>query len=58
MEVGKGKKDREKRRMMGLHKRLQRYLNLLNKGMDFSKEITEVKKKCQFYPASKVNRAR
>ncbi len=44
MEVGKGKKDREKRRMMGLHKRLQRYLNLLNKGMDFSKEITEVKK--------------
>ncbi len=37
-------KNREKRCMMGLQKRLQRYFNLLNKGLDFSKEITEVKK--------------
>ncbi len=44
MKVGKNKKNREKRCMMGLQKRLQRYFNLLNKGLDFSKEITEVKK--------------
>uniref|UniRef100_A0A9J8CAK8 Reverse transcriptase domain-containing protein n=1 Tax=Cyprinus carpio carpio TaxID=630221 RepID=A0A9J8CAK8_CYPCA len=43
-KVGKDKKNREKRCMMGLQKRLQRYFNLLNNGFDFSKEITEVKK--------------
>ncbi len=44
MKVGKDKNNREKRCMMGLQKRLQKYFNLLNKGLDFSKDITEVKK--------------
>ncbi|XP_047659653.1 uncharacterized protein LOC125139491 [Tachysurus fulvidraco] len=42
--VGKEKKNKEKRYMMGLQRRLQRYFNLLNDGMDFSEEIKEVKK--------------
>ncbi len=47
-KIGKEKKSKEKRRMMGLQKRLQRYFNLLKNGFDFKKEIQEVKKKCQF----------
>ncbi|XP_077060974.1 uncharacterized protein LOC143713527 [Siphateles boraxobius] len=43
-QIGKEKKNKEKRRMMGLQKRLQRYFNLLNSGLDFTEEIKEVKK--------------
>jgi len=43
-KIGKEKKNKEKRRMMGLQKRLQRYFNLLNNGLDFKEEIKEVKK--------------
>ncbi len=38
MKVGKDKKNREKRCMMGLQKRLQMYFNLLNKSLDFSRD--------------------
>jgi len=42
-KIGKIKKNRLNRRMMGLQKRLQRYFNLLNDGIDFSEEIKEIK---------------
>lgn len=38
-QVGKNKKDRERRQMVGLQKRLQRYFKLLNQGFDFNDEI-------------------
>lgn len=44
MKIGRDKKNKEKRHMMGLQKRLQRYFNLLNNGFDFNDEIREVKK--------------
>jgi len=43
-KVGRDKKNREKRYMMGLQKRLQRYFNLFNNGFDFNDEMKEVKK--------------
>lgn len=43
-QVGKRKKEKERRRMVGLQKRLQRYFNLLNNGFDFKEEMQEVKK--------------
>lgn len=42
--AGKRKKDRERRRMMGLQKRLQRYFNLRQLGIDFNQEIREIKR--------------
>lgn len=42
--AGKKKKLKEKRRMVGLQKRLQRYFYLLSQGFDFNEEIKEVKK--------------
>lgn len=42
-EVGKRKKNKEKRKMVGLQKRLQRYFNLVNLGFDFNDEIKGVK---------------
>ena len=42
--IGKRKKDRERRRMRGLQKRLQRYFNLQQIGMDFNQEMREIKK--------------
>jgi exonuclease III len=42
-KIGKNKKNKLNRCMMGLHKRLQRYFNLLNDGFDFSEEIKEIK---------------
>lgn len=43
-QAGKKRKNREYRRMMGLQKRLQRYFNLNQIGMDFNEEIKQVKK--------------
>ncbi|MGL5950694.1 MAG: hypothetical protein ACRCZH_04655, partial [Cetobacterium sp.] len=43
-QVGKNKKDMERRQMVGLQKRLQRYFKLLNQGFDFSDEIKQVKR--------------
>ena len=43
-KVGQDKKKRERRRTVGLQKRLQRYFNLLNQGLDFNEEIKQVKK--------------
>ena len=43
--IGKEIKTKEKRRMLGLQKRLQRYFNLLKEGLDFSEEIKDIKKK-------------
>ena len=43
-QAGKNKKKKEQRRMMGLQKRLHRYYILNQQGMDFNKEIREVKK--------------
>nr|BAC82621.1 pol-like protein [Danio rerio] len=43
-KIGKQKKNKRKKRMLGLQKRLQRYFNLLNMGFDFNNEIKEVKK--------------
>nr|BAD04856.1 reverse transcriptase [Takifugu rubripes] len=43
-QAGKEKKNRETRRMMGLQKRLQRYFNLNQQGIDFNEEIKQVKK--------------
>ncbi|XP_073780380.1 transposon TX1 uncharacterized 149 kDa protein [Danio rerio] len=43
-KVGRDKKNKEKRCMKGLQKRLQRYFNLLNEGFDFNEEIKAVKK--------------
>ncbi|KAG1928994.1 hypothetical protein F2P79_023216 [Pimephales promelas] len=42
--AGKKKKDKERRCMVGLQKRLQRYFNLLNQGFDFNEDIRQVKK--------------
>ena len=42
-QKGKKKKEKETRRIVGLQKRLQRYFNLLNSGIDFSEEIKAVK---------------
>lgn len=42
-QAGKQRKNRENRRMMGLQKRLQRYFNLSQEGMDFTEEIKQVK---------------
>ena len=42
-QVGKRKKDREDRRMLGLQKRLQRYFNYNQQGFDFNDLIKEVK---------------
>ena len=43
-KIGKTKKQRTDRCMMGLQKRLQRYFKLLTQGFDFNQEIKEVKK--------------
>lgn len=43
-EAGKRRKQKIGRRMMGLQKRLQRYFNLRQKGLDFNEEIQDVKK--------------
>ena len=42
-KIGKRRKDRENRRMLGLQKRLQRYFYLIQQGHDFSEEIKMVK---------------
>lgn len=42
--VGKKKKDREDRRMLGLQKRMQRYFKLTSQGFDFNSEILEIKR--------------
>jgi len=44
IRAGNRKKTKEKKKMVGLQKRLQRYFNLLNIGLDFNEEIKEVKK--------------
>lgn len=43
-QAGKKKKDRDDRCMLGLQKRLQRYFNLEQHGMDFNEEIKQIKK--------------
>jgi len=50
---GKEKRKKEKRCMVGLQKRLQRYFNLLNNGLDFSKEINEIKRVMSAYEQEK-----
>ena len=47
--IGKKKKEKERRCMMGLQKRLQRYFNLLKNGFDFSNEIKDVKKEIAIF---------
>ncbi len=42
-KAGQRKKEKEKRRMLGLQKRLQRYFNLQQQGLDFSEDIKQVK---------------
>lgn len=42
--AGKKKKLKERRQMVGLQRRLQRYFYLLSQGFDFNNEIKEVKK--------------
>lgn len=42
--AGKRKKEKENSCMLGLQKRLQRYFNLKQNGLDFNEEIQEVKK--------------
>lgn len=46
---GKEKKKKENRCIVGLQKRLQRYFNLLNNGLDFSQEINEIKSEMSAY---------
>jgi exonuclease III len=42
-KIGRERKNRSARRMMGLQKRLQRYFNLLNNGLDFNEDVKKVK---------------
>lgn len=46
-KLGKRKKGREDRRMLGLQKRLQRYFKLSSQGFDFKNEILEIKKEME-----------
>ena len=46
-KLGKKKRAREDRRMLGLQKRLQRYFKLNSQGFDFNNEILETKKQME-----------
>lgn len=43
-QAGRKKKEKEKRQMVGLQRRLQRYFDFRNQGLDFNDEIKEVQK--------------
>uniref|UniRef100_A0A8C7IU91 Reverse transcriptase domain-containing protein n=1 Tax=Oncorhynchus kisutch TaxID=8019 RepID=A0A8C7IU91_ONCKI len=47
-EIGKKKSKEKDRCMVGLQKRLERYFNLCQQGLDFNQEIKEVKKEMAF----------